>query len=82
MASKSLIRGNVFNERKMCFCLKHGVMLWAAVLAGGIANPHHVFLALVDPGFGDYGFRNMSGRVARTTSVVGKGSVTMLEVQC
>lgn len=49
---------------------------------GGIANPHHVFLALVDPGFGDYGFRNMPGRVARTTSVVGKGSVTMLEVQC
>lgn len=66
---------------KPCFCLKHGVMLQAVVLVGGVANPHQEFLALVDPGFGDYGFRNMLGRVTRTLSwdsLAGTGSVTML----
>lgn len=53
---------------KSCFCLKHGVMLQAVVLVGGIANPHQEFLTLVDPGFGDYGFRNVLRRVARTLS--------------
>lgn len=69
MASKSLIHGNNFNERKTLLLFK----AWSDAAGssaggGGIANPHQEFFALVDPEFGDYGFRNMLGRVVRTLS--------------
>lgn len=77
MASKSLIRGNVFNERKTMLLFKGRGDAAGSSAGGGNCKPTSGIF-----GFRDYGFSNMLGTVARTLSWdslwLWKGSVTML----